>query len=276
MVRLLEKKQQKRTVSLLKILAIATLSLHVLSLALLILQGFTIRQLYLRKPPTFVQLINGQKVGFIEDLERDPEVIRQFISKIMILMFNWSGKLPPQTIQDVSQPKPDGGIPIKTAQGSSKKVSTSSWMASFALSEDFRPGFLRQIADMTPPEVFSNVPHQAMSAQLIIERIYRPQKIAPGKWRVGMVANLIHTKTNTNRKIITPFNKDLLIRAVDYFAYPQPESATDLQKAIYNIRADRLEIYEIRDLCLLDEYNKLDNNQLQYCQNLSQSGLSAK
>ena len=276
MVRLLEKKQRKRTVNLVTILAIATLSLHILTLVLLILQGFKIRQLYSRKPPTFVQLINGQKAGFIDKLERDPEVIRQFSSKIMTLMFNWSGKLPPQTIQEVSQPKPDRGITIKTAQGASKKVSTSSWMASFALSEDFRPGFLREIADMTPTEVFSNIPNKAMSTKLIIKRIYQPQKIAPGKWRVGIVANLIHTKTTDNNKIVTSFNKDLLIRTVDYFTYPQAESTTDLQKAIYSIRADRLEIYEIRDLCLLDEYNKLDTNQLQYCQNQSKSSRSTK
>ena len=271
MVRLLENNLRKRRVNLLPILAMATLSLHVLTLVLLILQGFTIRQLYLRKPPTFVQLINGQKVGLIEDLETDPELIRQFVSKTMTLMFNWSGKLPPQTIQEVSRPKPDRGILIKTSLGGSKKVSTSSWMTSFAISEDFRPGFLRQIADMTPPEVFSKAPHQAMSAQLMIERIYRPQKIAPGKWRVGMVANLIHTKTTDKSQRITPFNKDLLIRTADYFAHPQAESTTDLQKAIYSIRAEGLEIYEIRDLCLLDEYSKLDTNQWQYCQNHSQS-----
>lgn len=267
MIGLLEKKQQKPKVNLLTSLAIVTLILHVFTLALLILQGFTIRQLHLRKPPTFVQLINGQKADIIQDLEREPKLIQQFISKVTILMFNWSGKLPPQTIQDVSQPKPDLGISIRTRQGISKKVSTSSWMASFALSEDFRQAFLREIADMTPPEVFSKVPDQALSAQLIIKRIDQPQKIAPGKWRVGMVANLIQKKVNNNRQIITPFNKVFLIRAVDYFAYPQAGSSTDLQKAIYNIRADKLEIYEIRDLCLLDESNELDANQLQNCQN---------
>lgn len=266
MVRLLKKQQKKSNVNLLSGLAIITLSLHILTLVFLILQGLSIRQLYLRKPPTFVQLINGKKIGSTKDLERDPEVIQQFISKVTILMFNWSGKLPPQTIKDVSQPIPDPGISIQTEQGSSKKVSTSSWMASFALSEDFRPAFLREIANITPPEVFSDVPHQAMSAQLIIKRIDRPEEIAPGKWRVGMVANLIQKKTNTNRQVIIPYNKDFLIRAVDYFPHPRASSATDLQKAIYNIRSDRLEIYEIRDLCLLDENNKQDANNLQHCQ----------
>ena len=271
MVPLLEKKQQKHKINLLTILAIATLSLHLGTLSMLILQGFKIRQLYLRKPPTFVQLINGQRVGSVDNLERDPEAIRQFISKTMTLMFDWSGKLPAQTIEEVSQPKPDRGISIKTARENRQKVSTSSWMASFALSEDFRPSFLREIAEMTPKEIFSNVPHKTITTQLIIKRISQPQKIAPGKWQVEIVANLIHTKTTNNSKIITPFNKDLFVEAVDYFVYPQTNSTTDLQKAIYSIRADRLEIYEIRDLCLLDEYDKLDTNQTQYCQERSKS-----
>ncbi|MEL6493958.1 MAG: hypothetical protein AAFQ41_02395 [Cyanobacteria bacterium J06623_7] len=272
MVRLLKKTQQKQKVSLLSILAIATLSLHILTLALLILQGLSIRQLYLRKPPTFVQLINGKKVDNIKDLERDPDVIQQFVSKVSILMFNWSGKLPPQTIKDVSQPTPDLGISIATEQGSSEKVSTSSWMASFALSEDFRPAFLREIASITPREIFSNIPREAISAQLIIKRIDRPEEIAPGKWRVRMVANLIQKKTNTNRQVIIPYNKDFLIRAVDYFSHPLASNASNLQQAIYNIRSDRLEIYEIRDLCLLDENNKQDAHDLQHCRTLQLEG----
>lgn len=30
-----------------------------------------------------------------------------------------------------------------------------------------------------------------MTSQLIIKRVYPPKQIAPGKWRVGMVADLI-------------------------------------------------------------------------------------
>lgn len=263
MVRLLEKRQ--RTGSILTAFAIATLSLHVLVLLLFLFQGIKIRQLSLRKPPNFVQLIDGKSVAITDDLEREPEAIRQFISKTMISMFNWSGNLPPQTIEEVANPKSDLGILIRTTQGGSQKISTSSWIASFALSEDFRKGFLSTIAEITPPEVFSENPSQAMTSQLVIKRVYPPKKIAPGKWRVGMVADLIQKKQADDRRIITPFNKDLLVRSVDYFANPQANNATTLQKAIYSIRTDKLEIYEIRNLCLLDEYNNLNEEQLKQC-----------
>ncbi|MBE9034507.1 hypothetical protein [aff. Roholtiella sp. LEGE 12411] len=270
MVRLLEKRQ--RTGSILTAFAIATLSLHVLVLLLFLFQGIKIRQLSLRKPPNFVQMLDGKPVAVTDDLEREPEAIRQFISKTMISMFNWSGNLPPQSIEEVANPKSDLGILIRTTQGGGQKISTSSWIASFALSEDFRKGFLSTIAEITPPEVFSENPSQAMTSQLIIKRVYPPKKIAPGKWRVGMVADLIQKKQVDNKRIITPFNKDLLVRAVDYFANPQTDNATTLQKAIYSIRNDQLEIYEIRNLCLLDEYNNLNEEQLKQCGNKTKSG----
>ncbi|PMB22143.1 hypothetical protein [Fischerella thermalis] len=271
MVRLLEKKQ--RTINLLTTFAIATLGLQILALFLLTLQGLKIRQLSLRKPAAFVQLIAGQPITVTDDLVRDPEAIRQFVSKSMTSMFNWSGKLPAQNVEEVSKPKPDLGILIPTSQGISKKVTTSSWIASFAISEDFRKGFLREIAAMTPPEVFSNNSSQAITAQIAIKRVYPPQKISPGKWRVGLVADLIQTKKSDGRRIITPFNKDLLVQAVDYFPYPLDDTTSVLQKAIYGIRSEKLEIYEIRNLCLLDQYNNLSQEQLQQCgiQNTSDS-----
>ncbi|UKO98456.1 hypothetical protein [Nostoc sp. UHCC 0870] len=262
---LTRKKEQK--ISALTIFAIATFGLHFLVLLIFIVQGLNIRQLSLRKPPTFVQTIDGQPINNIDELARDPQAIRQFVSKTMMSMFNWSGTLPPQTIEEVAKPKTDAGILVRTPTGGSQKVTTSSWVASFAISEDFRKGFLSVLADMTPPEVFASNPNQAMTAQLIIKRVYPPVQISPGQWRVGMVADLIQKKQADGQRLITPFNKDLLVRAVDYFPYPLAENSTDLQKAIYSSRTDKLEIYEIRNLCLIDNYNNGDTNQSNPCTN---------
>ncbi len=270
MVRLLEKRKRP-TVSFLAIFAIATLGLHLFTLLLLIFQGLNIRKLNLQKSPVFVQLIDGRPVTVPNDMEREPEAIRQFVSKTMTSVFNWSGTLPPQTIEQVTNPTIDPGITVTTPQGG-KKVTTSSWISSFALSEDFRRGFLSQIAAMTPQEVFSNNPNQVISAQLIIKRVYPPVKIAPGKWEVGMVANLIQKKHSDNREIIIPFNKDLLVQAVDTFVYPLADTTTDLQKAIYSIRSEKMEIYEIRNLCLLDEYEKPNQEPFPICNDQGNSG----
>jgi hypothetical protein len=270
MVRLLEKR--KRTISLLSTFAIATLGLHAFTILLFVLQGLTIRKLSLQKNPTFVQLVDGRSVTVPNDLDRQTEDIRQFVSKTMTAMFDWSGTLPAQTIEQVTNPTTDPGINITTPQGGAR-VTTSSWIASFALSEDFRKGFLAQIAQMTPPEVFSNNSNQAISAQLVVKRVYPPIKIAPGKWEVGMVANLIQKRRSEDKKIIIPFNKDFLVSAVDTFVYPLTDAATDLQKAIYSVRNQKLEIYEVRNLCLLDKYEKPNSDEnFPICENPNYSG----
>jgi hypothetical protein len=253
MVRLLEKKQ--RSINSLTIFAIAAFGLHFFVLLFLVIQGINIRQLSQRKPSNFVQLIDGKKVTVKDDLDRDPAAIKQFVTKTMTLMFNWSGKLSSDTISDRAIALRDRGILISTPQAGNNKVTTSSWIASFALSEDFRRGFLREIATITPPEVFIEDDKQGLSGELIIKRIDLPKKIVPGKWRVGLVANLIQKKREDGTKIITPFNKDVLVRATDYFSYPLPDKITDLQGAIYAIRSSKMEIYEIRDLCLIENYN---------------------
>lgn len=55
------------------------------------------------------------------------------------------------------------------------------------------------------------------------------------------------------------------MRTTDYFPYPLLEQLTTLQTAIYSVRAEQLEIYEIRNLCLLDKPNKLKNYPDQKC-----------
>lgn len=264
MVRLLEKRKRKG--NLLVTFAVATFGLHLLTLLLLIIQGLTIRQLSVQKPPTFVQLVDGKPVNNDSELQRKPEKIREFVSKTMISMFNWSGKLPAQNINQATNPKKDLGISIKTLRGGSKKVTTSSWISSFAFSEDFRKGFLSTVAELTPPEVFSSKSNQAILASLNITRVYPPQQIEPGKWRVGMVANLVQRR-GEGQKIVTPFNKDIFVQAVDTFDYGNGINLTDLQKAIYTTRSDKLEIYEIRELCLADRYDNLATDGFNRCQN---------
>ncbi|MEM7553907.1 MAG: hypothetical protein AAF378_07370 [Cyanobacteria bacterium P01_A01_bin.84] len=256
MVRLLSKKKQK--VNILTAFTISTFCLHAIALFFLVIQGLTIRQLSIQKSPTFAQLVDGELVNTPNSLKRQPQEIRQFVSRTMISMFNWSGKLAPQTFEQVSNPQSDPGIFIKTPKGGSKKVTTNSWLASFALSEEFRRGFLSKIAELTPPEIFAQNHKQSISVKLVISRIYPPQQITTGKWRVGMVARIVQNKRDT-RPIVTPFNKDVLVQSTDNYQHPIPTDISDLQKAIYQVREARLEIYEIRDLCLTDKY---ENNNI--------------
>jgi hypothetical protein len=266
MTRLLPERKSV-TINALTVFAIVTFGLHVFTLTLLVFQGLSIYNLTNRKPPTFVQVIGGKNAPPTDNLQRDPEAIRQFVSQTMVSMFNWTGTLPPENIEDATNPKADTGVTIKTLQGLTKRVATSSWIASFALAEDFRQAFLAQIADMTPPEIFSNISNNkklGITGKLTIQRVYPPEKISPGRWRVGMVASIIQTKHSNNKKVLTPFNKDFLIRAVDSFEHPLSNNISQQQNAVYRIRSYRLEIYEVTDLCLTDNYDA-SRNQLRRC-----------
>ncbi|QDL07834.1 hypothetical protein DP113_07855 [Brasilonema octagenarum UFV-E1] len=270
MTKLLQEK--KSSVNLLTLFAIFTFSLHLLAAIFLLFEGLRIYGLIHKKPLTFVQLVDGKVVSQTDTLEREPEVIRQFVAKTMAATFNWSGTLPAATVEEATNPKTDAGIPVKTLQGLTKKVSTSSWVASFALSEDFRGGFLAQIADMTPLEIFSQNNKQALTGQLVIQRVYPPEKIAPGQWRVGMVANIVQVRRTDNKKLLTPFNKDFLVRTVDSYGHPLSNGLTPLQKAVYSVRAQKLEIYEVSDFCLTNGYDSSSKSQSQRCGDILNSG----
>lgn len=275
MTRILQEKKAT-AINLLTIFTIFTFSLQVVAIILLSYQGLLIRnEANSKKPLTLVQLVDGKVAPVAEPLQRNPEAIRQFVSKTMAAMFNWSGTLPAATIEDVTNPKADVGILIRTPQGTTKRVATSSWVASFGLSEDFRRGFLEQIADITPPDIFTNNftnnQKQSLSAQFSIQRVYPPQQIAPGRWRVGMVANIVQIRNSDNKKLLIPFNKDFLVRAVDYVEHPLSKSMTAIQKAVYGIRSQKLEIYEMSDLCLIDPYDSSSEGSSNRCVNTPNS-----
>jgi hypothetical protein len=225
------------------IFATATFGLHLLTLVFLFLQYGATSRIARQKPPSLVQLETGQAIAVapLGNKERTPQVISTFVVQTLTLMMNWSGKLPPQTVKEASNPKVDEGVPIKLDRGT-KKVTTSAWTSSFALSEDFRPNFLHKIASLTPQSVFSG----KTKVILVPLEVGVPEKLAEGKWKVKLIANLVTLSEGDNVGKTIPFNKEVFVQAVE--APPPPPSATDLVKAVYQVRQSGLEIYGIRDL----------------------------
>jgi hypothetical protein len=209
----------------------------------LIVLGF-LSQLNRKPVPNLVQLQDGQtiQVASMGSSERTPEVIQRFASDTMTLMFNWSGQLPAETPEQAANPKPDPGVPIVAARRGSGKVTTATWQASFALSEDFRKEFLQKVAELTPADIFS----RSSQVVLIPRSISAPEQVAKGEWKLAMVANLVTLETTNGAGRAIPFNKEIFIRAVD--TPPLAQEAAPLAKLVYRIRQSQLEIYAIRDL----------------------------
>jgi hypothetical protein len=228
----------------LALFAVSTFGLHIISFFILLLLYGSYSQLNKKPPPSLVQLETGKsiKVAPLGNRERTLQVISRFVSNTMILMMNWSGNLPPTTVEEAAKPKPDGGINIGEREAKGNKVTSGAWQASYALSSDFRKEFLKILASITPPGVFKG----KTQVVLVPLSIQSPIKISEGKWKVKMIANLTVFDQGNNLGEVIPFNKEIFVQAVEA---PEPPNTVDgLAAIIYQVRSSGLEIYAIRDL----------------------------
>jgi hypothetical protein len=227
----------------LALFAVGTFGLHLITFFFSILIYGSYSRLNKKPVPTLVQLESGSavKVAPLGNRDRTPQVISRFVSDTMTLMMNWSGNLPPNTVEESAKPKPDKGINIGERGLRGSKVTSVAWQASYALSEDFRKEFLKMLASMTPAGVFKG----STQVVLVPLSIQSPIKIEEGKWKVKMIANLTVFDRGNNLGEVIPFNKEIFVRAVE--APESPGNITGLAAVIYQVRASGLEIYAIRD-----------------------------
>jgi hypothetical protein len=228
--------------SILPLFVLGTLGIQGLLLVLTVLNTTRITLLARRPVPSLVQLVDGHSISTeaVDPNQRTPEVIQQFVKTSMGLMFTWNSQGQPADRTTASTPA-DQGVPIGHG-----RITTTSWQASFALKEDFRTAFLDQVAAITPPGVFNG----SAQSVLNIETISTPRELQAGYWQVDMVAHLLIFDPTHPQGLAVPFNKSLFVQAVEPATDPLPEISTSLQKAVYRLRENGLEITEIRDLDL--------------------------
>ncbi|MHC5859921.1 hypothetical protein [Nostoc sp.] len=192
--------------------------------------------------PTLVELQDGTSIRAIAVGEKDrtDQAIMDFAGRIMMNLMSWNA-VPKSSDSnlDPTKLKLDPGVQV-----SDKKLTTNTWSAGFALSEDFRASFLREIAALTPSNVFNGDTQSA----LLVRHLSSPQKIEEGKWRLEMVANLVVFKGQDQLGKAISFNKTVFVRAVD--TPPLPNNPSVAQIEAYRARKAGMEIYRIQDLDL--------------------------
>lgn len=226
------------------LLVLGTLGAQALVLVFQILQYGAYSRLANKPPPSLVQLSDGKAINVapLDSKERTPAVVKEFASGVLTLMMTWTGKLPAASVEEAATPKLDSGVEIKSLTGRRGKVTTASWQASFALSEDYRKEFLSKLAVLTPSGVFRG----NTEVSLVILEIQNPEKIGDGQWKVKIVANLMIFENNDALGQVIPFNKEIFVKAVEPPKYPA--QIAGIAKIIYGIRSSGLEIYGMRDL----------------------------
>lgn len=215
--------QKKNNTSILPVFVVATFVLNVLTILLLMYHQSMLKRLSGQLPQSLVQLVDGRAITIDsqENLERNPETIRRFVGETMTMMFTWSDKQPSSIV----------------------------WQAtSELLSGDVRRKFELETTQGIPKGVLANAGGNAESL-LLIRKISQPEKIADGQWQLEIIANrLIFAGSNNKNAEVIPFNKKILIRALETQAISIPNVENPLYSAIYRLNEARLEIANLCDI----------------------------
>lgn len=208
--------ENKKT-SILPLFAVATFGVHLLTLLVLLFHWSMLQQLKQQlTPQSLVQLADGRAITVDPkgNLERHPEAIRRFVGETMTIMLNWSQQQQPKTVWEIS---------------------------SQLIANELQPKLQSEIS---PSENLS----RGTENVLVIQKISQPTKIEDGKWKIEMLANqLIFTSSDRLGKSI-PFNKQILVRAIDEQATSLPNLPIPLHLAVYRLGEARLKIYNICEL----------------------------
>ena len=234
----------KKDIHLTPIFVVASTGLQLILLLLSLMQTVQTGKIAFQGTPTLVELQDGSTARTAPSghNERTPYAITNFVGRTVVGLMDWNGTLPPQNAEQAKNPLPDPGVAVGERQ-----IATVARDAAFALSEDFRGSFLKELASLTPQDVFQQ---SGTQSSLIVRQISEPEAIGvgSGKWKVNLIANLIIFLNGDSVGKAIPFNKTIYVRAID--TPPLPPGALSLQLAAYRARRDCLEIYQIQDLNL--------------------------
>ncbi|WP_427162203.1 hypothetical protein ACQFX9_11935 [Aliinostoc sp. HNIBRCY26] len=216
-------KSETKKNSILPLLAVGTFGLHLLTLLLLMFHGSMLELLNRRLTPrSLVQLVNGNAITVDpkSSAERYPETIRRFVGETMTLMLTWSSQQPPAAIWE----------------------SSSSLLVS-----NLQSKFLTEINNLNLTQQFGNA-NRSGEHIFIVEKISQPTPIGEGKWQVEMRAYQLIFNNSDNLGRSIPFNKQILVQAIDESAISLPNKPLPWHLAAYRLGEARLEIYNICDI----------------------------
>ena len=201
-----------------------------------------------KPPPVLVQRQDGESINVkgIPADSRDSKAISRFTGEVLTMMLSWSGYLPPETLEERTNPKPDVGVKV---EGDNKQyvLPTSSWEASFALEPEFRKEFLPSLAQFVPKAIFDSRVRTFYVPRLIGE----PISLGQGRWKLDVIGN-IHIIDQKNQSIDSiSFNRTVYVRAITPMferGIPADSQHNQLAHQVAQIRAAALEIYAMTEL----------------------------
>jgi hypothetical protein len=229
------------------LLALSSVGLSGLALILHVVALGSIINIAKKPAPSLVQLVDGQaiEVAAIDSNDRSLKTIQSFTTESLTMLMSWTNELPVVN----GEPKVvDQGSLVKVKDGSDKRITTSTFQSSFLLSDDLRDEALKILADMTPPEVFGGTVKTSLKYQHVTIPV-PVDNSQGGTWKINVIATLIKYQQGRGDTVQIPFNKEVIVRAVD--TPPLPKSgkfANEIEAVIYSIRRSGLEIVSMKDI----------------------------
>ncbi len=226
--------------------ALISIGFSALTLILQIIVVSSVVSLARKPAPSLVQLSDGQaiKVQAVGSQERSTEVVQQFVTDSLIMLMSWTNELPASSGE---QKVTDPGSLVKTKQGD-KRITSSAFQASFTFGEELREELVKILADMTPAEVFKG----NTKTTLKFQHVTLPtlvDKNQMGKWKINVVATLIQYQQGRGDTIKIPFNKEIIVQAIDTPNLPKGgKFSNELESLINTIRQAGLEIVSMKDI----------------------------
>lgn len=238
-------KKQQDAAALTQFLVIG-LSAATLLIQLLLLGAFA--KLAAKPAPSLVQLQTGEAIAVTaqDHQAREPETIKRFVADALILLMSWHNQLPAQRDDNgtLLPPATDPGMTLNL-NGKQLRLTSTAYQASFAFDEAFREELVQLLASSTPGGVFTGQVQTLLSLQAITE----PEELEPGRWQLSVVGHLIQSQVGTAQTQRQPFNRRIIIRAVDTPPLPAAgELASPWALAVHSIRQAGLEIESMEAL----------------------------
>ncbi len=193
-----------------------------------------------KEPPAMVQLESGRSIAMepIDTYERAPAVQQSFVRDTLTLLYSASGKLPTTGGKPAAA---DPGVNVATSKGE-MKMSTVASLAGWGLTskDNFRSEFLRNLAEVTPQEVFNGNAEVALSIRHISEPVAGKDSRSS---KIIVLSEQIVRSSDNPIGVAVPKNMIIHLRAI---TPPVVKTySSDLERQIASVRQAALVIEKI-------------------------------
>jgi len=198
-----------------------------------------------RQQLSVVQLCDGSSLYAQQrfTIDREPEVVQNFAQQATSLFWTWDGTYPGR-VDERGKPVDDKGMKAENGY----LVPVNAWAASLMIKPTLATSLLNELSDpqnkKIPPGYFKG----NFTTTLKIRYISEPVEVKTGIWDVSLVSDrLVFDRHNNQQMKPIGFNKTLRIRAIPIVHSPLKENADGLDKALYAMNANGLEIIGMFD-----------------------------